>query len=207
VPNTALPPEERLSWFVEVLPFVEQHKLYQGFDRRKGWADPANEKAARTFLMHVQCPDWGRETQPDPTYLTAYLGVAGLGADAANLPANDRQAGVFGYDRQTSLTAIRDGTSSTLMILESARNNGPWAQGGPATVRGLVPGELPYLGTGRPFGGTHFAENSMFGRGKSLGCNAAMADGSVRFLRESIAPNVLEGLFTIAGGEDVGDDW
>jgi hypothetical protein len=207
VPNAALSPEQRLSWFVEVLPFIEQDTLYKAFDLQKGWKDPVNEPAARTPLKVLSCPDWGREMGPNPPYLTAYLGVAGLGADAARLPADDRKAGIFGYDRRTPLAAITDGTSNTLLILESARDNGAWARGGPATVRGLVPGEQPYLGIGRPFGGTHFAENTVFGRGKSLGCNAAVADGSVRFLAESMSPHVLEALVTVAGGEEVGSDW
>ena len=33
------------------------------------------------------------------------------------------------------------------------------------------------------------------------------ADGSVRFLHETIDPKVFEGLSTIAGGEEVGDGW
>lgn len=207
VPSSSLSPEQRLSWYVEVLPFIEQVNLHQRFDREKGWIDPANESAARTPLKPLYCPDWGREAAPTPPYLTAYLGVAGLGADAATLPAHDRRAGVFGYDRRISPKEISDGTSNTLMILESARDNGPWAQGGSATVRGLVPGEQPYLGVGRPFGGTHFGENSVFGKGKSLGCNAALADSSVRFLAESISSNVLEAAVTTAGGEEIGADW
>jgi Protein of unknown function (DUF1559) len=205
--NAGLTPERRLSWFVEVLLFVEQQNLYGRFDRKEGWDAPANRPAASTPLKTLRCPDWGREAEPDPPYLTAYLGVAGLGADAATLPVGDRNAGVFGFDRRTALTAIKDGTSNTLLVLESTRNNGPWTQGGPATARGLVPSEEPYLGIGRQFGGTHFAENNMFGRGKSLGCNAALADGSVRFLSEAIAPHVLEAGVTIAGGEEMDADW
>ncbi len=207
VTNPSLPPERRLSWFVELLPFVEQQQLYKSFDRGKGWEDPANEPAGRTPMKILCCPDWERETKPDAPYRTAYLGVAGRGADAATLPAGDRRAGVFGYDRRTSLAAIEDGASHTLLVLESARDNGAWARGGPGTVRGLASAEQPYLGAGRPFGGTHFAENSMFGPGKSIGCNAALADGSVRFLTESISPRVLEALATTAGGEEVGEDW
>jgi prepilin-type processing-associated H-X9-DG protein len=144
---------------------------------------------------------------PEPACLTPYVGVAGVGTDAPSLPAGHRNAGVFGYDRRTALADVKDGTSNTLLILESARDNGPWARGGPATLRGLDRTDSPYLGTGRPFGGTHFAENILFWRGRSTGCNAAMADGSVRFLQEAIAPRVLEALATIAGGEKIGDDW
>jgi hypothetical protein len=202
-----LPPEQRLSWCVELLPFIEQDGVYRGFDRKLGWDAPANIPAAQTPLKILSCPDWVREAEPNTPSLTSYLGVAGLGADAATLPLGDRKAGVFGYDRRTPLSAIKDGTSNTLLILESARDNGPWARGGPSTVRGLDPNEAPYLGAGRPFGGTHYAENTIFGHGKSIACQAALADGSVRFLSQSVAPDILEALATIAGGETVGNDW
>lgn len=207
VPNAVLSPEQRLSWFVEVLPFVEQENLSRRFDRAKGWEDPANAPASQTSLKILICPDWGRETGPNQPYWTAYLGVAGLGADAAELPAHAPRAGVFGYTRRTVLKEIADGTSNTLLIMESARDNGPWARGGSATVRGLVPGEQPYFGADRPFGGTHFKENSIFGKGKSLGCNAALVDGSVRFFTEAISPSTLEAAVTFAGGEELGADW
>ena len=207
MPNAALSPERRLSWTVEVLPFIDQDPLSRRVDRRAAWDAGPNAPAVQTRLKMFHCPDWGREAAPEPAWLTAYVGVAGRGAGAAALPARHRDAGAFGYDRRTALADITDGTSFTLLVLESARDNGPWARGGPATVRGLDPEDRPYLGTGRPFGGTHFAENTVFGRGKSVGCNAAMADGSARFLSESVAPHVLEALTTVAGGEDVGTDW
>jgi prepilin-type processing-associated H-X9-DG protein len=87
---------------------------------------------------------------------------------------------------------IKDGTGATLAVIETASANGPWTAGGPPTVRGLDPGRQPYLGRGRQFGGTHPG-----------GAMALFADGSVRFLRESIDPKTFEALATIAGREEV----
>src|SRR3954453_21334520 len=42
IPNPSLPPERRLSWYVEVLPYLEQRELHQQFDRAKGWDDSVN---------------------------------------------------------------------------------------------------------------------------------------------------------------------
>lgn len=207
VANPDLPPERRLSWFVELLPFIEHSAVHDRIDRQAAWDAPANTAAVQTMLRTFHCPDWGREAEPDPVYLTAYIGVAGVGADGATLPAGARQAGVFGYDRRTAVADVTDGTSCTLLVLESARDNGPWARGGPATVRGIDPANAPYLGSGRPFGGTHFAENTLFRHGGSAGCNAAFVDGSVRFLNDKVAPHVLEELATVAGGEVPGDGW
>lgn len=207
IPNPALAPEQRLSWLVEILPYVEANNLYSRLDRKVGWEAPVNEPVVRTAYKVYQCPDWGREPPLEQMNLTPYIGVAGLGSDAATLPAGHERAGVFGYDRRTALADITDGLSNTMVVLESARDNGPWAQGGPATVRGLDPDDTPYLGVGRPFGGTHFTERPWFHPRRSLGCNVAMADGSVRFLAESIDAAVLQALATIAGKEELPADW
>jgi prepilin-type processing-associated H-X9-DG protein len=34
-------------------------------------------------------------------------------------------------------------------------------------------------------------------------CNFAFADGSVRAIAQDVSPQIIEGLFTIRGGEDV----
>ena len=41
----------------------------------------------------------------------------------------------------------------------------------------------------------------MFGRGESLGLNAALADGSVRYFDRSASAGLFEAMVTIAGGE------
>jgi hypothetical protein len=192
---------------VALLPYLEEQKLGGSIDRTAGWNAPTHTSALQTPLRVFQCSDWMREASPESGALTAYLGMAGVGTDAPLLARGNARTGIFGYDRRTTVASVKDGLENTLLILESARDNGPWARGGPSTVRGLDPSEQPYLGSGRPFGGTHFAENSLFGRGKSIGCNAAMADGSVRFVEETIASEVLEALATTSGGERTGDGW
>jgi prepilin-type processing-associated H-X9-DG protein len=58
-------------------------------------------------------------------------------------------------------------------------------------VRGLDPAETPYIGAGRQFGGLHDGRAAV-----------AFADGSVRFISESINPKVFEALSTMAGGAE-----
>jgi hypothetical protein len=101
---------------------------------------------------------------------------------------------------------VSDGTSNTLMIWETARDVGPWSRGGPGTVRGLDPADPPHAGTGRPFGGLHFSERALFGRGESLGLNVALADGSVRYFGKDTPAALFESMVTIAGGEAVPAD-
>lgn len=197
VPHASLPPDERLSWYVELLPYLEQEALYRRVDLQVGWAK--NRAVLEVPLKGLQCLDW--VTNPAPSSRTQYIGMGGLGRDAAALAEDDRHAGVIGYNRRTFLTKIPDLDGNTMLVLESTRENGLWFQGGAATVRGLDVEDRPYLGTGRAFGGTHFNENTLFRRAHSIACNAAMVDGSVRFLLESVSAETLEAAATMAGGE------
>jgi prepilin-type processing-associated H-X9-DG protein len=204
VVNGRLPPERRLSWLVAVWAFIDQWLWLLD------WSQPWDADANRITrgrgvgegptpvgrLPALTCPaaaGAGDERMPGWTW---YVGVAGVGRDAPTLPLGHPRAGVFGYDRRTRPGDIRDGASNTLLLAETGFANGPWTAGGAATVRGLDPGRQPYVGRGRQFGGTHGG-----------GVMVALADGSVRFLDESIDPRVFEALATVAGGEPVPAGW
>jgi prepilin-type N-terminal cleavage/methylation domain-containing protein/prepilin-type processing-associated H-X9-DG protein len=162
---------------------------------------------SHTPVPILQCSTWGSAFPSEKPWKTTYVGIAGVGSEAAKLPLSHANIGVFGYDRQITFADVKDGTSNTLMILESGWKTGSWAQGGFSTVRGFEPKDKAYMGNGCPFSGTHLIESSLFTRGHSVGCNAMMVDGSVRFLNDSISPDVLEALATIAGGEKVPKDY
>jgi prepilin-type N-terminal cleavage/methylation domain-containing protein len=180
-------PEDRLSWMVALLPHLEQGDLYKQFDVGKGYA--GNLTAARAPVKTFLCPEGSQKAGGDA--VTHYVAIAGVGGDAATRPAGAPGNGFMGYDRPTSAASIKDGTSNTVALMETRSGLGPWARGGTSTLRGFDPDDLPLFGDGRPFGG------------HSAGAHAAMADGSVRFLRSSIAPANLAAAVTIAGGEAV----
>jgi prepilin-type processing-associated H-X9-DG protein len=209
VANPSLPPNRRLSWVTEVWNYVDSGAVLT-IDPTKGWQEPPNwpipfmAKTGTTFVgmtpadtMHfVICNKDPARSGRRPPFPLGYVGIAGLGPDAATLRAGHHRAGVFGYDRVTKLADIRDGTSRTMMLAETGVGHAPWSAGGPTSVRGVDPATRPYLGRGRPFGGYHPG-----------GANVAMADGSVRFVRESVDPRVFEALATIAGGEALPAEW
>jgi prepilin-type processing-associated H-X9-DG protein len=178
-------PEERLSWMVALLPELNQDSLYRQIDFEKGYGGnlPAVETRIKIFL----CPSANAEAMPEA--VTHYVAMAGIGLDAATRPAGSPGNGFMGYDRLTSLSMIKDGTSNTIALMETRSGLGPWAQGGPSNVRGFDPADVPLYGDERPFGG------------HPNGMNAAMADGSVRFIRPSIDPSTLAAAITIDGGE------
>jgi prepilin-type processing-associated H-X9-DG protein len=195
IANPNLLPGDRVSFYAEVSPYFEYSGLYNAIDQTQPWTGSSNASIAVVRVGILLCPSSDRVSEPAPQPTTT-LGIAGLGADAPSLLNSDPRAGIFGYDRQTTLADIKDGTANTMMLAESARGIGCWLQGGPATVRGLDPANQPYIGPGRQFGGLH-----------DRGAVIAMADGSVRFVSDSVNPKVFEALSTIAGGERLPAGW
>lgn len=197
----AVPPDRRLSWLVEILRYAEQGPLYERFDLTLPADNDRNRAMADRALQMFECPMFPDRRRA----VTSYVGVAGVGADAAELPAGHPRAGVFGYERKTRVTrdGIPDGLSTTLLIVETAHDPSHWAIGGPGTVRPFVPDQSPYICDGRPFGGLH-AEGFLMRSGLM---NAAMADGSIHTLRHTIDPAVLEALATANGREALPAEW
>lgn len=191
VPNASLPPEQRLSWYVFLLEQIEiqpdqpthprQKKwdeLYAALDLKQGWEAEANAGVVRTPVRWFRCPA-RPDSQADMN--TNYIGLTGVGVNAAQLPIESPNAGFFGFGRTTELADIKAGTSETMILTETSWRTGPWAAGGFPTVRGLDPDDLPYIGPGRPWGGLH-----------PDGLNVLFADGSVRFIAASIDPIVFQ---------------
>lgn len=203
ISNPEMAPEKRFSWFTALLPFVEEDSLYKDLDLSVAWDTERNQLPVGRVVPVFICPSGPRWSPPIAGALTHYVGIAGVGPDAATLPANDPRAGFFGYDRSITVKDIKDGTGNTLMVLETARDNGPWAAGGPASVRGLDPATQPYLGRHRPFGIKHGSTN----RRERVGANALMVDASVRYLNGRTSAQVLEAMATIAGGEEIGPEY
>jgi hypothetical protein len=191
--NPELPPDRRLSWLFELDPYIharmdEEWLCY----RKQPWDSDDNLRLARQRMPWCICPARGSEVDDAGLTVTSYVGAAGIGSEAANLPKDDPKIGVFGYDRRISIFEITDGMSTTVAVIETTKN-GPWMAGGWPTTRGLDPAHQPYLGSGQPFGSKHVG-----------GMMIGFADGSSRFLRDSVSPAVLEALFTIAAGDDPG---
>jgi prepilin-type processing-associated H-X9-DG protein len=185
VSNVSLTPERRLSWEAAVVPFLSEgtptgkkwEELAGEIAFQEAWDAAANEKPRQANVAPFLCPAFLRSFSDGRRGLTAYVGIAGVGRDAAVLPLTDPRAGIFGYDRTLTRGDISAGISTTMMAAETAHGNGPWLAGGPPTVRGLDPDCDRYLGLGRPFGGLH-----------REGCNVLWADGSAHPVHNDIIP-------------------
>jgi prepilin-type processing-associated H-X9-DG protein len=185
-PNRALPPDRRLSWCVTLLPGLQESSLYERIDKDMAWDASANRAAVNEPVRWFLCP-----AHPDPLPVTApayYVGLAGDGRDAAELPTGAPQAGLFGYDRRVRPEDLSRGVSPTAVVAETAAGVGPWAAGGPPTVRGLdtSPGHAPFLGPGGQFGGLHCGITHIL-----------FADGHVEAVNDGVDPEVLSQMVRI----------
>ena len=180
-----IPVAERLGWQALYREETEPGQRVSP-DRTRGWKDPANETFVRRRATDLLNPRVTAVASDEGFPASHYVGVAGVGADAAELPKSHPRAGVFGYDRRTTREDIKDGTSNTLLVVGVQDHPPAWASG-TGSVRGLT--TEPYLG-----GPDHF------GTGQAEGMLVLMADGSVKFLSKATDPKVMRRMAAMADG-------
>jgi prepilin-type processing-associated H-X9-DG protein len=140
------------------------------------------------------CPASPVVDDPDQASPTHFVGITGVGRDAAELPLSDKRAGLFGYDRKVTKDDVKDGLDTTAAVIE-AIDGGPWTAGH-ATLRGVVPDGAPYFGEDGQFPSLHRRRWS-----KKPAMNVLFLDGSVRLLDSTTPNQVFEAHATIAGGD------
>src|SRR5262245_4198598 len=197
------PPNTRVSWMVDLLPYLGKSDIAAQIDPKKSWREDPNIHAGTNWVPQFLNPSyprtsWQARVPSLPGYqfgATHYTGLGGIGPDAAELadtPANRPRLGLFGYDRVTDLNDVPDGLSNTIYLITTPPNVArPWISGGGATVQGV-----PETDSLAPF-------VTDFGGGKK-GAYVLMADGSVRFLKSDTPDAVFKALVTKAGGESFG---
>lgn len=130
------------------------------------------------------------------------------------------RSGIFGHNTRTKMTDIADGTSNTIAIGESIQRKegtsvfyGPyWGSGTHTATIGYTPGSDPRFNINAPWNpacnppGPRCVYAWVFSSFHSGGANFVFADGSVRFLRETINYSNFYAMNTRGGGEIVNQD-
>jgi Protein of unknown function (DUF1559) len=203
--NRPWAPDQRISWMAEVLRYLPQYQdefannpgAYPlGIQPNQGWNENANLMASRMlvpqFLAQNSPEDQWRVHYPKvlvPVAATHFVGLAGIGLDAAEEGTPPNRRGVFSYDRPTQFAEITDGPQNTIAVLQGPPDfKTPWLAGGGSTVRGVQ--EKDSI---RPFVCAEF-------QGKK-GTYAIMANGDVRFIYEDVPDSLFQAMVTIAGNE------
>ena len=233
----------RMSWCIVVLDFIEQRNLSNIYDKNISWKVGSNVAAGQNILPLFICPSSAAGSTRLPASGTSseidgkvmgpsdYIVMHRLrnrfytANGLVNPLGTADHDGVLVPDRKTKVGQITDGTSNTLLIMESAgrpnwymlrRDQGttlPRPEGfgwsDPDGGAGSMDGTDRLTGAINGGSGTgtcimscnNDSEPYSFHPG---GMNVSIADGSVRFLQENISAATFAALVTPRGGEVVG---
>jgi prepilin-type processing-associated H-X9-DG protein len=175
-----------LAWSAFLLPFVEEQPLFDELDLTKPFDSPRNARPASTILPIYICPAslrGARRVQGRGP--CDYGGIYGERITSPNQPPK----GSMLFDESVAIDDIVDGTSHTVIIAEDSRfPDGQWINGRNIFDQAFAINAAPDW------------ENDIRSE-HAGGANGVFADGSVRFLTESIDVRVLAALCTRAGRE------
>lgn len=197
-----------VSWIVKVLPYLEQNALAQRFDQSAGAYADANAQVRAAQISALRCP-----SDPVPSTnaagTVARSGYAGCHHDA-EAPIVADNHGLLFLNSKVRYSEIFDGSSATILLGEAltSRDGLGWVSGTRATLRNtsVIEAGAAYLpsSTDKP-GDENEKSGSLFVGGFGSyhpgGVNIALADGSSRFLPQTVDKTVLRQLGNRADGE------
>jgi hypothetical protein len=163
------------SWRVLILPFLGQEELYKLYDFSEPWNGPHNSQLTKKCPDVFQCP---AAHNRNPSAIN-YVAVVG-------------EATAWPGKKEVRLEDIKDGWPETIMLVEVADSDINWLEPRDITFDEAIPGVKVEREHG--IGGNH------------PGCVVtAFTDGHVATLKDTISPEDLKAMLTIAGGEKIED--
>jgi flagellar basal body-associated protein FliL len=203
-------PSQRVSWMAGLLPYLGRQELYDKIYFDHSWRDPSNWLAGRMLVPEFLDPSYPlgsrrivNSEMPFELAATHYVGIAGVGLDAADYPANDPEfdlkRGVLSYESSRGLKEIEQhGLSNTVLMIQVPHDgpagNTAWIAGGGSTLRGV-----PEKNSIAPFVLTTDKDGKAIEHNGKLGTYAAMTDGSVRFISSKISDETFKAMCTAKG--------
>jgi prepilin-type processing-associated H-X9-DG protein len=201
--------QANISWTSAILPRIEENNLYELLNREVPYNHVSNLAAGQTILAGLLCPSSQQENyfRPSPDPLppldnryarTDYTAIDGERRLRDPFATNDPERGVLIYKRNIPISAILDGTSHTILVGEAPEGiHSFWI-----SVRNLAQQSAPINAPAA------FAPNFVFyDFGQIIssyhpgGAQVVFADGSVRFLLETMDARSLAALCSRAGLE------
>ena len=177
-----------LAWSALILPYLDAKNVADMLNLDQAFDSPANSTAAAQALAIYICPAVSVEIhRTDLPSLTHYGAIYGERITSPNNPPK----GLLIYDKCFRKTDIRDGLQKTLIVSEDTSNtHAQWINAFNVFDQAFGINKAPSF------------ENDIRSE-HSGGANGLFADGSVRFLGESMNLRVLAALCTREGGETV----
>ena len=172
------------SWRIALLPYIDERTVAGIYDLTQTWDSTANEPLQRQKVRSYSCPSRPISFDSASRFFTSYV-----------VPTGDET--IFSSQQGTPFSAIRDGTSNTLLVVEACGTEIIWTK--PQDVE-LSSYELSVNGPGSCNG----QSNSLISSWHKGGAQVLLADGSAHFLSDAIDPKILRSLLTKDAGEVAG---
>jgi prepilin-type N-terminal cleavage/methylation domain-containing protein len=219
------------GWVTLLLPYLEQDNLYRQYNFNLDWYDPAQQPVVSRQLKVMVCPSTPNPARMISGSLNGvsytvppadYAAIGGITSDIVPqvIPASYPRLGAMPIDTTLGFKDITDGTSSTLLVAEgagrpdiynaghdtgqlspTALTKSTWSAWNGNFVRGYSYDGTFYPGP-CPLNCSNLDAIYSFHTGGAFGL---LADGSVRFLHQSMDVWVMYSLATSQGGEVVED--
>ncbi|QDT97052.1 DUF1559 family PulG-like putative transporter [Gimesia aquarii] len=158
------------SWQAMILPFLDQLYLYRQIHFNEPWDASVNQEVFKQKIPEYLNPKTKAKISPEGYSLSHYVG------NELVLKPNIRM----------KFEEIQDGSSNTILAIETGENFKPW--GDPTALTKPV--------------------NIISPKKKSPstgGYYILLCDGRVHYVSEDIDPSILKALSTPDGGEEVGE--
>lgn len=198
---------QHVSWVVQILPYIEQHNLFEQFDVEAGTYAPENSVARGKTIPTMICPSF-----PGPSVNSTGVGeseqrvgvscYAGCYNDDES-PIDEDSNGVLFLNSNVRYSEILDGSSQTILVGEVTpkANSLGWASGTRATLRNTSGFESTTDWNRTSTSDKGSLVTGGFGSFHAGGAVFTFADGSTKFLSQSIDPGLFRQLGHRADGE------
>ena len=120
----------RISWAVELLPYLEQGNLVKTYDLTTTWSSAANLPITKAPIKILQCPATPDSSRLDGdpqtnvwniVGISDYGAITGVSAIATNVNTTGVSIpGIMEKNKTVKLLDVKDGLSNTIAIAESA---------------------------------------------------------------------------------------
>jgi prepilin-type N-terminal cleavage/methylation domain-containing protein/prepilin-type processing-associated H-X9-DG protein len=210
-----------IAYMVYILPYVEQDNVYRQMITTVNYNQNPNLAVAPVLIPIYQCPS---AVVTESTLVTGkthhYPGVAGpKGVNpqtGANYNATNPTGkhggfshhGILGPNFKVTMADIVDGTSNTLLVGELSWKDAncyrPWTRGWDSEAMASAKNVTNPLNTTPYDGSNNFNDVSFGSQHGGGGANFVLADGSVRFVHQSININAYRAAASRDGGESLG---
>jgi prepilin-type N-terminal cleavage/methylation domain-containing protein/prepilin-type processing-associated H-X9-DG protein len=207
-----------IGYTVYILPQVEQDPVFRQMNTTVNYNQPPNDTTAPLLIPIYQCPSGLVTESALVTGKTHhYPGVAGpkgtnpqtgvTYTTTGGTQGGISHHGVLGPNTRITLVGITDGTSNTLMVGELSWKDAncyrPWTRGWDSDAMASSKNVTNPMNS-TPYNGSSNFNDVSFGSMHPGGANFLLADGSVRFVQQSIDMDTYRAVASRDGGESLG---